>query len=441
LNTLDAAGPLKVMILSMEYTAEVSGGIGTHVVELAEGLIKAECQVSVLAYTPGQPKTIHGSNMTAHLISPSTASFSHAEKQSMAGSILAFTGDLVRKGREVIGKDGWAPDIIQCYNWLTFPAALELGRVHGIPVLSVIQYVSEPIERWWGQTPDQEILQQEAVLFRDGEIFITVSNSMKKVIQGAYGVPGDRIHVVYNGMDSQPFIKPASKPDLIRQLRQTIAGPDEKVVIFAGRLNPHKGITALLDSASQVIAKCPNVRYLLVGEADSREFTQKIERLLDRYHGLRERTTLLGKVPRNQLAALYQIADLALVPSVYEPFGYASIEAMAAGVPVIATNAGGLGEIVQHKQTGLLVTVHERTNEPHVVDVGELVSAQLSLLEDAATARQLGHAGRRRVLDFFSREVMTQSTLAVYREAISAYGSARSLHFPRRVAAEESARK
>jgi alpha-maltose-1-phosphate synthase len=426
LKTLDdiparATNPLKVMILSMEYSAEVSGGVGTHVVELAEGLIKAECQVGVLAYTPGRPKTLHRSNMTVHLISPSTASFSHAEKQSMAGSILAFNSDLVKKGREVVGRDEWAPDIIQCYNWLTFPAAQELGRVYGIPVLSVIHYLSEPIERWWGQTPNQEILQQEAILFRDGEIFITVSNSMKKIIQSAYGVPGDRIHVVYNGMDLRPFIKPASKPDLIRQLRRTMAGPDEKVVIFAGRLNPHKGITALLDSASQVIAKYPNVRYLLVGEADSREFSQKIEGLLDRYHGLRDRTTLLGKVPRNQLAALYQIADLALVPSVYEPFGYASIEAMAAGVPVIASNAGGLGEIVQHKQTGLLVTVHERTNEPRVVDVGELVSAQLSLLEDEAMAKRLGQAGRQRVLEVFNREAMVQSTMAVYREAISGF--------------------
>jgi alpha-maltose-1-phosphate synthase len=426
LKTLDdipaqATSPLKVMILSMEYTAEVSGGVGTHVVELAEGMIKAGCQVSVLAYTPGRPKTLHQSNMTVHLISPSTASFSHAEKQSMAGSILAFTGDLVRKGREVIGGDGWAPDIIQCYSWLTFPAAQELGQVYGIPVLSVIGYVSEPIERWWGQEPDQEIIQQEAILFRDGEIFITVSNSMKKIIQNAYGVPGDRIHVVYNGMDSQPFIEPASKTDLIRQLRRAMAGPDEKVVIFAGRLNPHKGITALLDSAAQVIAKYPDVRYLLVGEADSREFNQQIERLLDRHQGVRDRTTLLGKVPRNQLAALYQIADLALVPSVYEPFGYASIEAMAAGVPVIASNVGGLGEIVQHGQTGLLVTVHERANEPHVVDVGELVSAQLSLLEDEAMAKRLGQAGRQRVLKVFNREAMVQSTIAVYRGAISGF--------------------
>jgi starch synthase len=412
---------LTVMILSMEYTSEVSGGVGTHVLELARGLSQAECQVCVLACTPGRSKTLGELNLTVHLISPSTASFLNGAKQSWAGSILAFTADLVSKGREVIGRNGWMPDIIQCYGWLTFSAARQLGEMYRIPVLSNIPLISEPIERWWGQTPDQEIVRQEELLFRNAKAFITVSKSMRKIIQDTYGVPDNRIHVVYNGMDPQPFINPASKSDLIRQLRQTVAGSNQKVVIFAGRLHPHKGIAALLDSASQVIAKYPGVRYLLAGEPDSREFAQKIHGLLDQHPGLRDRITLLGKIPRNQLAALYQVADLALVPSVYEPFGYAAIEAMAAGVPVIASNVGGLGEIISHGRTGLLVTVHRRPAEPHLVDIGELAAAQLTLLNNEAMARQLAMAGRQRIVDCFNLEMMAQSTVTVYRDTIARF--------------------
>jgi starch synthase len=409
------------MILSTEYTPEVSGGVGTYVLELSKGLANAGCQVCVLAFNPGKPKTLQKPNLTVYLLTPSTGSFSQAEKHSMAGSILAFTGDLTRQGRAVIEKDGWVPDIIQCYSWLTFQAAQELGQKFGIPVLSVIQYVSEPLEKWWGQAPDREIIRQEELLFRDGKMFITVSRSMRKIIQDTYGVPDDRIRVVYNGMDPQLFINPTSKSEVIHRLRQTVARPNEKIVIFAGRLNPHKGISALLDSASRVVAKYPGVRYLLVGEPDSREFAMKIQHMLDQHQGLRDKITLLGKVPRNRLAALYQIADLALVPSVYEPFGYASIEAMAAGVPVIATKVGGLGEIISHRRTGLLVPVHERAVEPHVVDVEELTAAQLFLLGDEALARQLGLAGRQHVSNFFNREVMTQSTMTVYQETISRF--------------------
>jgi len=412
---------LKVMILSMEYTSEVSGGVGTHILELAKGLSAAECEVCVLACTPGKSKTLQERNLTVHLMSPSEASFLNAAKHSWAGSILAFTPDLVRKGQEVIGEDGWAPNIIQCYSWLTFPAAQQLGQKYRIPVLSVVGYLSEPVERWWGQTPDQEIIRQEEYLFRNSKAFITVSESMLEVIKDNYGVPDDRISVVYNGMDPHPFINPISNSDAVGQLRRKVAKSNEKVVIFAGRLHPHKGIAALLDSASQVAARYPNVRYLLAGEPDSREFAQKIQDLLDQHQGLRGKITLLGKVPRNQLAALYQVADLVLVPSVYEPFGYAAIEAMAAGAPVIASNVGGLKEIISNGQNGLLITVHRRPNESHIVDVGELVETQLSLLNDETMARKIGLEGRRRVLEFFNRETMVRSTMNVYRNTISRF--------------------
>jgi alpha-maltose-1-phosphate synthase len=418
------------MILSMEYTPEVSGGVGTYVLELSRGLLEAECEVCVLSFIPGRAKTLREPNLTVHLVSASAASFPNAEKQSMARSILAFNNDLVKKGQEVIGRDGWLPDIIQCYSWLTFQAAQELGKTYGIPVLSVIGYVSEPIERWWGQIPDLEIVRQEKILFRDCRTFIAVSNSMKRIIQETYGTPEDRIHVVYNGMNPQLFMNPTSKSDVIRRFREAVAGPHEKVVVFAGRLNPHKGITALLDSASQVVAKYPDVRYLLIGEPDSREFTQKMQSLLDQHQRLRDKIIILGKVPRTQLAAIYQVADLALVPSVYEPFGYASIEAMAAGVPVIATNVGGLAEIISDRQTGMLVPVHRRTNEPHVVDVEALTSAQLTLLNDEEMAEQLGRAGRQRILDLFNCEAMVRSTIRVYREAISGFLRDHGRQFP-----------
>jgi alpha-maltose-1-phosphate synthase len=409
------------MILSMEYTSEVSGGLGTHVYELANGLNKAECEVRVLACTPQRTRTLRETNLTVHLLNPDADLSSNDAKPSLAGSILAFTHNLVNKGREVICGDGWRPDVIQCYSWLTYQAARRLGQLYGIPVISVIQYVSEPVERWWGQIPDREIARQEQYLFRQALTFITVSKSMRKIIQDVYGVPGDRLHVVYNGMDPQPFVNPAVKSDAIQRLRQIVAKSNEKIVVFAGRFHPHKGIGALLDSAAQVVVKLPGVRYLLAGEPDSREFALRMKQLLDRHHSLRGKITLLGKIPRRQLAALYQVADVALAPSVYEPFGYVSIEAMAAGVPVIASDVGGLGEIISHGQTGLLVPVHRRETEPHVVDVDKLTEAQLTLLSDESMARKLGSAGRRHVLEFFSLEKMVQSTVNVYRETITGF--------------------
>jgi glycosyltransferase involved in cell wall biosynthesis len=407
------------MILSMEYTPEVSGGLGTHVLEISNGLSRMGSQVVVIARSPQAEKTIKEGNLVVYLLKHEGGSDAKQTTTSLAGSILAFNNDLMNKAQEVIGGAGWEPDIIQCYNWLTFPAAQQIGRAFGIPVISVVQYISEPIERWWGQKPDQEIISQEKLLFRCAKKFITVSNSMRAIIKSEYSVRDEQISVVYNGMDPQPFIKPALKLELVRRLRRTVAKSGEKIVFFAGRLHPHKGIAALLESASFVVEQFPNVHYVMAGEPDSREFAQYLEQLINRYPGLLHNVTWLGKIPRDDLATLYHIADLAVVPSVYEPFGYAAIEAMASGTPVIATNVGGLSEIVLHNKTGLLSPVQRKEAEPHSIDIGALVSAQLSLLKDEALARKLGLAGRRRVQDYFSAERMTSETIKVYRQAIS----------------------
>jgi len=130
---------------------------------------------------------------------------------------------------------------------------------------------------------------------------------------------------------------------------------------------------------------------------------------------------MLGKLPRHKLAALYKIADVALVPSVYEPFGYAAIEAMAAGVPLIATAAGGLAEIVDHEKTGLSVPVHAEGNGVRAVDVPSLASATRRMLQDEGFARQMALAAGEKVKKIFGLETMVRDTRAIYEAAISEF--------------------
>ena len=419
-RTNDPAGhPLKVLILSLEYVPKISGGVGTHALELAAGLGKAGCRVNVLAYTPGPAAILHDLGVTAHLLSPTAASSITSAQHSMVKGILAFNEELLAYSQKVIAAQGELPDIIQFYNWITFPAARSLEKMFGIPAIGTIQFVSGPIESRWGQATDAEIAQQERRLFSETSAFITVSHSMKNIIHSAYQVPLDHIHVVYNGMDVGPFKKSPTRTEAAERLRQAVAGQNERIVLFAGRLHPQKGISAIFASAAQVLEKNPNVRYLFAGEPDSRDFKQVIDDLLKQFPTVRNKLKLLGKLQRQQLAALYQIADLALVPSVYEPFGYAVIEAMAAGVPVITTDAGGPGEIVQHRKTGLIVPVRQSDAGLHMVDVEQLAAAQIELLNDEPLAMELARAAQERVEKVFNRESMTELTIQAYRQTIS----------------------
>jgi len=405
--------PLKVMILSLEYSPKLSGGVGTHVMELSRGLGRAGHQVTVIAFTPGQATTLSESNVQVHMI-PQRAS--DLERRSMVQSILDFNQDVVSHGRSLIADLGRRPDLINYHNWTTWPAARELGRMFGIPVLGTIHFLSEPTERWWGQIPDPQIVEQEKELFHgEADRFIIVSQSMSDIVQATHRVSPERISVVYNGLDLEPFMNPPLRPEEVGKLRRTVADADEKIVLFAGRLSPQKGILPLLESAAKVVAEHPKVVYLIVGEADNREMVPVIDGLFQQYPTLQNKVKLLGKMPRTQLATLFQIADLVVIPSVYDTCPYMTVEAMAAGTPIVATRVGGLAEMIVHGETGLLVPVHASPDGQHQVDVEELAAAQLALLSDEVLSKQMARAGQRRVIGEYTLDKMVRETVQVYR--------------------------
>jgi alpha-maltose-1-phosphate synthase len=408
-----ADSPLKVMILSLEYSPKLSGGVGTHVMELSRGLGRAGHQVTVIAFTPGQATTLSESNVQVHMISQSA---SDLERRSMVQSILDFNRDLVSHGRALIADLGRRPDLINYHNWTTSPAAHELGRMFGIPTLGTIHFLSEPTERWWGQTPDPEIVRQEEELFHNDERFIIVSQSMSEIVQATHQVAAERVSVVYNGLDVEPFMNPLLKAAQVDKLRQTVAAPDEKIVLFAGRLSPQKGIAPLLASAAQVVAEHPKVVYLIVGEADTRDMVPVIDGLFQQYPTLQNKVKLLGKMPRTQLATLFQIADLVVIPSIYDTCPYMTVEAMAAGVPIVATRVGGLAEMIVHGETGLLVPVNTSATGQHEVDADQLAAAQIAVLKDAVLAKKMGNAGKRRVISEYTLDKMVMATVQVYRQ-------------------------
>ena len=159
------------------------------------------------------------------------------------------------------------------------------------------------------------------------------------------------------------------------------------------------------------------MRYLIAGTEKGLSADQLTQLYRQRYPQLSrlwDRLKFLGMVSRHELARLYRIADIALVPSIYEPFGYAAVEAMAAGVPVIASDVGGLAEIISHGWTGLLIPVHSGGNGTRYVDVKKLTEAQIFLLNNDAIAKQISRAGKQKVLNEFTREQMVDSTRAVY---------------------------
>jgi glycosyltransferase involved in cell wall biosynthesis len=412
-NTSNSRTPLHVMLISTEYPPETLGGLGSHVSDLTNGLAGAGCRVTVLAYTGKEPATEQDGSVTVHRIPEPEAQ--RERKATMVEHILGINEEFRAYAERLIAAEGAPPDVIHCHDWFGFPAARALRAAHGVPVVGTVHLLNYPFRRWWGHVTEDELIEQERAFCRDTDAVIGVSHSMREIIMSTHDVPGDRVSAIHNGVDLRAAEEDALDESAAQELRRKYAAPGEKIVLFAGRFTPQKGMSALLESAAAVIAQCRTVRYLFAGAPDSWPATQMMERLYSRHTGLRRNVTLLGKIPRRELAALYHIADLAVVPSIYEPFGYAAIEAMIAGVPVVASNVGGLAEIIEPGLTGLLVSVRGRGDGPRAVDVRELTAATLELLGDDARRREMGARGRARVQAEFTLDKMTEATLQVYR--------------------------
>jgi len=180
-------------------------------------------------------------------------------------------------------------------------------------------------------------------------------------------------------------------------------------VLYVGGLRITKGLDILIRSMSFIVRELDDVKLLIAGEGPMKSYLLKLVNDLK----LRANVSFLGHVPRHTLPSLYNKADVFCLPSFYESFGFVVLEAMSCGLPVVASNVGGIRDIVRNGVDGFLVTPG---------DIDELSEALIRLLLNAELRRRMGSSARGRVVSDFSPEVVARKTVEVYEEARGEYG-------------------
>ncbi|MEO8089784.1 MAG: glycosyltransferase family 4 protein [Gemmatimonadales bacterium] len=213
------------------------------------------------------------------------------------------------------------------------------------------------------------------------------------------GAPADRIHLVFNGTDLRRF-----SPDENGDRRSSRFGPN---MIFACRqLFPRKGIRFLIEAAAQLKPSFPDLQVVLAGDGFERPELMRLAEGL----GLGSDVTFLGWVPNTELPPYYRAAAVSVIPSLEEGFGIPAAEAMGCEVAVVASDAGGLPEVVENGVTGLVVPRGDST---------ALAQAIGSLLADPERRRAMGQAGRARALEMFDWDRSAEKFEQIYREVAS----------------------
>jgi glycogen(starch) synthase len=234
-------------------------------------------------------------------------------------------------------------DLVHSHDWLVAAAAEQLARRFRCPWLVTVHATEYGRHQGWvAKYPQSHIHGVERRMVRRADEVITCSHYMRGHVADVFGVNEASVTVIPNGIDPldlEPVVRD------LPQLRARFAAPDERLILLVGRLVYEKGFQLALDAlggADGIIDRLEGVRFLVAGSGTHEaELRAQAERL-----GLMEHGTFMGWIDDAVLHSLYRIADLCVVPSLYEPFGLVALEAMASGCPCIVADTGGLREVV-----------------------------------------------------------------------------------------------
>ena len=312
---------------------------------------------------------------------------------------------------------GCDADLVHVHTWYTHLGGILLKQNYGIPLVLTVHSL-EPLRPWkreqlGGGYDFSCWVEKTAIEMADA--VIAVSESTKADVLRLFSVDPARVHVIHNGIDPAEYVA-RHDAEILRRYGVDAASP---YILFVGRVTRQKGIMHLVRAIRQLD---PGFQVVLcAGSPDTTEIAAEMKTAVEAAKSTREGIVWIEKmVPKEDLIALYSQAALFVCPSIYEPFGIINLEAMACGVPVVASAVGGIPEVVVPGETGLLVPVaqmNEAPFEPLDADkfARDLASAINTLMHDDALRAKMSSAARRRVEEKFSWAAIAGRTAEVYR--------------------------
>jgi 1,4-alpha-glucan branching enzyme len=386
------------MMLTWEYPPRIVGGISPHVQHLSRSLSKKGIKVYVITCDfPGAPhyETIDDVEIfridTSKIPAPDFASW-----------IYLMNMNMQHKAANVVNSLSGNVDIFHVHDWLVATAGIGLKHVFRRPLVATI-HSTEIGRRKTIHTNYQKMIHEtEYWLTYEAWKVICCSNYMSSHVQWAFNLPKNKLMIIPNGVNIQEPSK--KKPSIINGFRRTFALPEEKIVLFVGRLVYEKGIHVFVDAVPKVLEKV-NAKFVIVGEGYMRErLLRRVENM-----GLAHKCIFTGFIDNESLTKLRSYADVSVIPSLYEPFGIVALEAMAARSPVVVSDTGGLSEIVEHDITGVKIYPN---------DENSLAWGVIRALSDEGYVKWLTNNAFKKLKERYNWDGIGQRTKVVYETVV-----------------------
>jgi starch synthase len=384
---------MRIGILTREYPPDVYGGAGVHVDFLVRELVKlAEVEVHCM----GEPRP----GATAHSEHDPMLPGANAALRTLAAD-LAMADQTA------------ACDIVHSHTWYANMGGHLAKLLHGIPHV-VTSHSLEPQRPWKAEQLGggyRISSWAERTAYEAADAVIAVSHGSKRDVMASYpALDESKVHVVHNGIDTD-FYRPDPATDVLERLGVDLSRPS---AAFVGRITRQKGVPHLLRAALDFE---PSVQLvLLAGAADTPELAAETDAAITTLKQRRDGVFVVSEMlPREQVRQVLTHATVFVCPSVYEPLGIVNLEAMACETAVVASDVGGIPEVVDDGRTGTLV--HYDAADTEAFERG-LAAAVNDVAGDEGRARAMGAAGRQRAVEQFGWDTAAQRTMAIYEQLL-----------------------
>jgi glycogen(starch) synthase len=389
----------RVLMLSWEYPPLIEGGLARHVKKLSEALPGCGVELHVLTRaderSTGEEQEREG--VIVHRVCQPRRPH---ELGPFVTWVERMNADLLAAGVEL--GDHYRFDLVHGHDWLVAVACEHLADRFRAPLAMTIHATEYGRHQGWvAEHPQSHIHAVESWIVGRADHVIACSHYMLGHLIDVFDRDERSISVIPNGIDSEDL---AHVEDL-ELLRAGYAAPNERMLLLVGRLVYEKGFQLALAALPRLLERLPDLRVVVAGSGPHEASLRAQARDL----GLLERVRFLGWIGDDVLHALYRVADLCVVPSIYEPFGLVALEAMASGCPCVVADTGGLREVVPHEEVGLRFTA----SDP--VSLAEMVERLLT--DDALRGRLVAEAASH--VRGFDWNDIAGRTAALYRELVA----------------------
>lgn len=389
---------MQVLHLTWEYPPYIVGGLGRHVAELLPALASQGVSVAALA-----PRLRDGPTAeTTDGVTVRRVDLPEIPRADYPTFVAASSRHLEQAALELREQVG-PFDLIHAHDWLATEVATTLKHRWRVPMIATIHATERGRGRGWLHSPAaHRINDLEWRLTYEAWRVIVCSHFMAGQIRDYFQTPADKIDVVPNGVyiSGTPF----QDADHWLTFRRRYVSDDERMVFHVGRIVYEKGLHVLLDAWPRVCGTVP-ARLVIAGTGEYLEALKGQAAAL----GLGDSVRFAGFIANEDRDRLYHAADLAIFPSLYEPFGIVALEALANACPLVVSDAGGLAEVVQHGVTGLVAPAD---------NPGALADAVVAALVRPDMARARAAAALREIREYYTWPRIACATVKVYQQVM-----------------------